>query len=630
MNFFRRLINKIRTKNKIENKIENQIKNSKEKTDFTSEIYCNIAEMKLGLENIKSETEYTELKSLIESLEKYIEESSNILEERTIEDKVNRIINESNIIVEIKLNPEVPQLTMDKVNQELAIEDYYKRVKEMYKLKYQKATQKILMKKAERINNSFDLIGDKISLEELKSYLEILVQKKEEFTGTMQNKYIEILAEIEYKISMLEGSLETAMEISKKVENSRVKEIIWSKLFIADVEKFISESDEDISKDLKEMLEKRKLQGKTDKIFTEQNIESYFLAKKNEEKYIENKKIAESLDMASRILEREKSTSENSSTTFKTKLKESTNENSSTSFQDAISDQKKLAKELGLADEKNFLETDDIKVYKRREEELPLICDYLKGQGEYYEIYREIDEFHNVYIVTSKEAEIDYEDRDIVLCNADEQIGKELVPITKEFAQLYSKMKSIWFDVWDEGTIIRKGTEYYLTKKTYNSEFELCVGGMLYKYEVDNYSDDPDYDPTSTISDSRVGKFNIEIPYKRSIIPILEKLKEEEIEFTIPPINFNEEIQLKNPAIKIYMDFEDLEKYKDKVHNEISTPEKGIIKICGNNQDTEYHYMMFLIMKGIKYKHKEKIMRMICMQNYPDKPYSKDEEEEER
>ena len=226
MNFFRRLINKIRTKNKIENKIENQIKNSKEKTDFTSEIYCNIAEMKLGLENIKSETEYTELKSLIESLEKYIEESSNILEERTIEDKVNRIINESNIIVEIKLNPEVPQLTMDKVNQELAIEDYYKKVKEMYKLKYQKATQKILMKKAERINNSFDLIGDKISLEELKSYLQILMQKKEEFTGTMQNKYIEILAEIEYKISMLEGSLETAMEISKKVENSRVKEII--------------------------------------------------------------------------------------------------------------------------------------------------------------------------------------------------------------------------------------------------------------------------------------------------------------------------------------------------------------------------------------------------------------------
>ena len=593
MNFFRRLINKIRTKNKIENKIENQIKNSKEKTDFTSEIYCNIAEMKLGLENIKSETEYTELKSLIESLEKYIEESSNILEERTIEDKVNRIINESNIIVEIKLNPEVPQLTMEKVNQELAIEDYYKKVKEMYKLKYQKATQKILMKKAERINNSFDLIGDKISLEELKSYLEILVQKKEEFTGTMQNKYIEILAEIEYKISMLEGSLETAMEISKKVENSRVKEIIWSKLFIADVEKFISESDEDISKDLKEMLEKRKLQGETAKIFTQQNIESYFLAKKNEEKYIENKKIAESLDMASRILETEKSTSENSSTTFKTKLKESTNEISNTSFQDAISDQKKLAKELGLADEKNFLETDDIKVYKRREEELPLICDYLKDQGEYYEIYREIDEFHNVYIVTSKEAEIDYEDRDIVLCNADEQIGKELVPITKEFAQLYSKMNSSLFHLWDERTIIRKGTEYYLTcHRAY--QVESILGEFLQKYRDKNYdntfSHNEDY--LKTCSRYRYGKFNIEIPYKRSIIPILEKLKQEEIEFTIPPINFNEETQLKNPVIKIYIDFDDLKKYKYKVHNEISTPEKGIIKICGNNQDTEYHYIM--------------------------------------
>ncbi len=613
MNFFRRLINKIRTKNKIENKIENQIKNSKEKTDFTSEIYCNIAEMKLGLENIKSETEYTELKSLIESLEKYIEKSSNILEERTIEEKVNRIINESNIIVEIKLNPEVPQLTMDKVNQELAIEDYYKRVKEMYKLKYQKATQKILMKKAERINNSFDLIGDKISLEELKSYLEILVQKKEEFTGTMQNKYIEILAEIEYKISMLEGSLETAMEISKKVENSRVKEIIWSKLFIADVEKFISESDEDISKDLKEMLEKRKLQGKTDKIFTEQNIESYFLAKKNEEKYIENKKIAENLDMASRRLE----------------IMKSTNEISSTLFQDAISDQKKLAKELGLADEKNFLETDDIKVYKRREEELPLICDYLEDQGEYYEIYREIDEFHNVYIVTSKEAEIDYEDRDIVLCNADEQIGKELVPITKEFAQLYSKMNSSLFLLWDEGTIIRKGTEYYLTFHR-GYQVESILGDFLQKYRDKNYDNTFSHNGVEISSRYKYGKFNIEIPYKRSIIPILEKLKQEEIEFTIPPINFNEETQLKNPVIKIYIDFDDLKKYKYKVHNEISTPEKGIIKICGNNQDTEYHYIMFLIINGCKYKNIEEIKGYIYMKNYPDKPYSKDEEEEER
>lgn len=158
MNFFRRLINKIRTKNKIENKIENQIKNSKEKTDFTSEIYCNIAEMKLGLENIKSETEYTELKSLIESLEKYIEKSSNILEERTIEDKVNRIVNESNIIVEIKLNPEIPQLTIDKVNQELTIEDYYKNIKKVYEVKYKTAIQKILMRKIENFNKDLDLI----------------------------------------------------------------------------------------------------------------------------------------------------------------------------------------------------------------------------------------------------------------------------------------------------------------------------------------------------------------------------------------------------------------------------------------------------------------------------------------
>lgn len=569
MNFFRRLINKT--------KAENLMENSKEKTDFISDIFYNLAEMKLKLENISSEKEiYEKLKDLIENLEEYIEKSSDMLEERTLEDKLSKIISESNVIVEIKLNPEIPQLTMDKVNQELIIEEYYRKVKAIYEVKYQKATQKILMKKAERINTSFDLIDNQISLEELKSYFEILVQNKKEFSGIMQNRYVEILIEIEYKISMLECFANKTMDMYKKVENNKAKELIWSRLFINDIEKFINESDDAFSEDLKEVLEKRKLKGESDKIFTQSNLESYFLAMEGRKKAIEDKKIYKEI----------------------------------ADYQDIIEDQKKIAKSKGLANSKNFLETDDIKIYKKREEELPLICDILNDQGDKYEIYRDIDECNDVYIVTSRKAQIDDIDINIeVYNNAGGKKYTRLVPITKEFAKLYSKYTKKIPGYIDYPPISKIGKEYYLMRDWIdNYKFEEYMGSFLYHYKSKNYG------YMSNGIDDEKGKFYIEIPYKRTIIPILEKLKEEEIEFTIPPIDFNEKIQIKDPVIKIYINIADSIKYEVKVHDKISTPEKGIIKICRNGvYDHEIRYIMRLLIEGCKYERKKEIMEYIAM-----------------
>ena len=75
-----------------------QIEDKGQEVDFTDSMFSDIAEMKLRLENIKSEQEtYEELKSLIDSFEKYIEKSSQIIEERKIEENLRRI-NESNIM----------------------------------------------------------------------------------------------------------------------------------------------------------------------------------------------------------------------------------------------------------------------------------------------------------------------------------------------------------------------------------------------------------------------------------------------------------------------------------------------------------------------------------------------------
>lgn len=78
-------------------------------------------------------------------------------------------------------------------------------------------------------------------------------------------------------------------------------------------------------------------------------------------------------------------------------------------------------------------------------------------------------------------------------------------------------------------------------------------------------------------------KFYIEMPYLRTIIPVLEELKQNEIEYSILPIDDKQEMN--RPKIRIYMNRSDLQKYKESVHNKISTKEKGIIKIGEENID---------------------------------------------
>ena len=65
--------------------------------------------------------------------------------------------------------------------------------------------------------------------------------------------------------------------------------------------------------------------------------------------------------------------------------------------------------------------------------------------------------------------------------------------------------------------------------------------------------------------------------YLRPMIPILEKLKSEGIEYYIVPID--EETFKKDLTKRNYINREDLQKYKEKVHKQILNGEKGVITI---------------------------------------------------
>ncbi|MCI8383401.1 MAG: hypothetical protein HFJ33_00710 [Clostridia bacterium] len=73
-------------------------------------------------------------------------------------------------------------------------------------------------------------------------------------------------------------------------------------------------------------------------------------------------------------------------------------------------------------------------------------------------------------------------------------------------------------------------------------------------------------------------KFYIEMPYLRPIVPILEKLKKAKIGYYMLP--YNKEFGNKyEPTKRIYIDREDLEKYQEVVHDEISNQTNGVITI---------------------------------------------------
>ncbi len=560
MKFFRFFKNEQEQEQKQEN-IEVRDETNKDETDFKDTMFYDIAEMKLKLENIKSETEiYEYLKSLINDFEKYIEKSSELLEEKMIEDKLNRI-KESNIILEIKPNPEIPQLTIDKVNQELTIEDYYKNIKKVYEVKYKTAIQKILMRKIENFNKDLDLIElhseiNSTDIETYKADFEILGQKKTGFTGIMQNRYIENLIEIEYKISMLEtlvtGDLDTFIEKSQK---NKAKQLIWSRLFIEDVEDFINKSDDTYSQEVKNKLERGKLTEEKDKIITTPILCDYINGIKNRIKdKIEQetkKELEEKSKQYKNITEEE----------INRNIKKLDDENfdTVTSYKKIIEYQINIAMAKGIINDRNLLKMKDgFWRWRIGREYIPVALEKIKDTPCNYEVYTDVDNSNeNVYILLSKKI-VDYI-LTVKETYSHSQYDMYNIDSTKVFSWFFLRYYKGVYD-------IRIDDNYGI--RTHNLAFtKNDIKEIIKTYKENNEKNIEKI------------KFYIEIPYRRTIIPIIEELNSKDLEFTIPPIYNDDETKMNEPVIRIYMDRNDLNKYKEEVHNKISTPEKGIIKI---------------------------------------------------
>ena len=166
-------------------------------------------------------------------------------------------------------------------------------------------------------------------------------------------------------------------------------------------------------------------------------------------------------------------------------------------------------------------------------------------------------------------------------------IGEKVTLVTMTSG---AKFKSSTIDVWTEGEKMYKGYRFtrafrkYLQSQPTGKRVKFDREGCAICYCEDYMLSQKIIEQTcqkiiKEKKDKQVNevKFSVKMDYLRTMIPILENLKEEGIKYYIPPID--EDTLQYNPFKKIYMDREDLEKYKEKVHSKFSNLRQGLITI---------------------------------------------------
>lgn len=236
------------------------------------------------------------------------------------------------------------------------------------------------------------------------------------------------------------------------------------------------------------------------------------------------------------------------------------------SYKDILQYEKEVGEAKGLLDEKSEMATDDISFMRIK-------------RGEIYE-----------YLVNAREKGI----RVSILPDVDDDKSNTVIAITKgKTIKKDMKFEDNGYDEYlNNGQKLldikfSKGFAIYLQKNNTNKNVK--ISDKLYPFLYQNSNSIPERNEARESIRKTYEKlvqekgktqvpemkFYIEIPYLRPMLPILEVLKKEGIEYYIPPID--EKTLKYNETKKIYIDVENLEKYKEKVHSQISNGQKGLV-----------------------------------------------------
>lgn len=228
------------------------------------------------------------------------------------------------------------------------------------------------------------------------------------------------------------------------------------------------------------------------------------------------------------------------------------------SYKDIMKYETRVAEVRGLLNAKSKISTDDLAIIRIPKDEVGMYIRNAKEQGIVYTVLYGVDDNpeQSCMIIVSKndesKAKIDVEDNytgatDIKLSGI---YGKSFINFCREM-------------------------QYNIVR--FNEKMAYATNGNKNRYKEQIKSHYKDILKLNNKEYLENVKFYIELPYLRPIIPILELLQKNGIEYYIPPIN--EEFRKTKPTVKIYIDRENYDKYMDEVHKQISNANLGIITV---------------------------------------------------
>lgn len=592
MKIFKRILG-----NKEENMLQGQPtieQNDEQLKDFDNSMYKEFEKMKLKVSKLETymPERVTELKAIVNDLEKSIQEIEEIKTRIKIEEQEKR---QEELMKTIKGENVVASLEFYSSNRiiekEVKLELYFQSKKEVFNMKYDIINQEYLMKCVEnfykRINKviyleeaeRYEEYGEQNLLEDFKEYYNQLENQQDKFTGLQRNIFISKLKEANYKLKILEIlQSDNSIDIAKEWLENRTEsdKIIENRLLLSDIRRIKVECNE-----LRRIAKEKGIELKDE---TLERIE-----------YIEEKINAETLEGIENIgedniiqiisilktirehkLDLDKSiydTNENKDNEDKKieqlykyrkkenkmreKLIEIDNEDydNAKSYKKIWKYEKDILKEEGFIDKKVLFENKNMEIIPIERKRIPIILDDAERQG--ISNYSICLDRNGAYLIRLAKDSIGYStfksslDRSIISMGKGRYSAGAACFLHKKFnIEVYHFSKN------------STGDHYKINRSDEKKLIEL-----LQEYK------------TNTNINSI--KFSLEVPYTRPILTILNELKNNNIEYNIiPPMD-----EHKDQTIRIYINRKNLERYKTQVHSKISNPEMGIIRICDDEVD---------------------------------------------
>ncbi len=249
------------------------------------------------------------------------------------------------------------------------------------------------------------------------------------------------------------------------------------------------------------------------------------------------------------------------------------------SYQDILNYEKEVAKARGLLTEKEEVNTDDVELFRCSKDDLWRMMKVAQKNVLRCSFFPEVDDNpeDSVLIATTKGKQKLFN-----LPSLEHYYNYSQLPIPGTYGNSFyeylqqsipsSYQNRIYYN--DKHILLEDTKNGTKEKKTKKRQFQDILK-TVYK-KVENTPTSP-----QDIEDIKVA---LEFSYLRPMIPILEKLKEAGIDYYLPPVD--KKTKKYNPTKQIYLDRKDLDLYKKMIHPEISTTEKGIIKLKGESITT--------------------------------------------